>query len=105
MAQPRGRGAQEYPLHDLTDGEFEALVYLLARNEDEAVVPVRNKDRGLDVRLPDQHQKTRRGWQAKRFEKGRINWAQCRESVSAAVAFWRPPRITFVFAHELSAGE
>lgn len=92
-------------MHDLSDGEFEALVYLLARIDDKAVVPVRNKDRGLDVRLPDSRQRTRRGWQAKRFEKGKVNWAKCRESVEAAVAFWRPPRITFVFAHELSGGE
>lgn len=105
MAEPRGRGAKQYPLYKLTPGEFEALVFLLARVDDEAVVPVRNQDRGLDVRLPDPQQRTRRGWQAKRFEKGKINWAQCRESVLAAVAFWRPPRITFVFAHELSADE
>lgn len=105
MMQPRGRGAPEYPLQQLSDGEFEALVFLLARIDDKAVVPVRNKDRGLDVRLPDANQRTRRGWQAKRFEKGKINWAKCRESVEAAVAFWRPPRITFVFAHELSGTE
>jgi len=69
------------------------------------VLPVRNQDRGLDVRLPDERQLTRRGWQAKRFEKGKIHWGQCRDSVETAVAFWRPPRITFIFAHELSADE
>ncbi|HVQ57671.1 MAG TPA: hypothetical protein VMS60_02075 [Solirubrobacterales bacterium] len=105
MVQPQGRGPQEYPLETLDDGEFEALVFLLARVDDQTVVPIRNQDRGLDVRLPDRYQRTRRGWQAKRFEKGKIHWAQCRESVEAAVAFWRPPRITFVFAHELSGGE
>jgi hypothetical protein len=103
--QPRGRGSQTYPLQELSDGEFEALAFLLARVDDKSVVPIRNKDRGLDVRLPDGRQRTRWGWQAKRFEKGKINWAQCRGSAEAAVAFWRPPRITFVFAHELSAGE
>jgi hypothetical protein len=101
----RGRGAWNYPLGELTAGELEALTYLLARAEDEAVVPVRNQDRGLDVRLPDERQLTRRGWQAKHFEKGKIHWGQCRDSVETAVAFWRPPRITFVFAHELSADE
>lgn len=101
----RARGARTYPLGELTAGELEALTYLLARAEDKAVVPVRNQDRGLDVRLPDERQLTRRGWQAKRFEKGKIHWGQCRESVETAVAFWRPPRITFVFAHELSADE
>ena len=101
----RGRGARRYPLEELTDGEFEALTYLLARVDDKAVVPVRNQDRGLDVRLPDERQLTRRGWQAKGFEKGKIHWGQCRESVETAVAFWRPPRITFLFAHELSARE
>jgi hypothetical protein len=89
----------------MTAGELEALTYLLARTEDEAVLPVRNQDRGLDVRLPDERQLTRRGWQAKRFEKGKIHWGQCRDSVETAVAFWRPPRITFIFAHELSADE
>lgn len=101
----RGRGARTYPLGELTAGELEALTYLLTRAEDKAVVPVRNQDRGLDVRLPDERQLTRRGWQAKRFEKGKIHWGQCRESVETAAAFWRPPRITFVFAHELSADE
>lgn len=101
----RGRGARRYPLADLTPDEFEDLVFLLARIDDENVVPVRNKDRGLDARLPDPHQRTLRGWQAKRYEKGKINWSECRKSVADAVAFWRPPRITFVFAHELSAIE
>lgn len=101
----QGRGARIYPLERLTDGEFEALTYLLARAEDKAVLPVRNKDRGLDGRLPDAQQRTRRGWQSKRFAKGQIHWEQCRSSVTTAVAFWRPPRITFVFAHELSAKE
>ena len=101
----QGRGARAYPLGELSDGKFEALAYLLARVDDKAVVPVRNQDRGLDVRLPDERQLTRRGWQAKRFEKGEIHWGQCRDSVKAAVAFWRPPRITFLFAHELSAKE
>jgi hypothetical protein len=103
--EARGRGARNYPLGELTAGELEALTYLLARAEDKAVLPVRNQDRGLDVRLPDERQLTRRGWQAKRFEKGKIHWEQCRGSVETAVAFWRPPRITFIFAHELSADE
>lgn len=38
-------------------------------------------------------------------EGGKIHWGQCRGSVEDAVAFWRPPRITFVFAHGLSARE
>lgn len=103
--QARGRGARNYPLEQLSAGEFEALAFLLARIDDKAVVPIRNKDRGLDVRLPDGQQLTRRGWQAKRFEKGKIHWSQCRDSVKSAVAFWRPPRITFLFPHELSAKE
>jgi len=74
----QGRGARAYPLGELSDGKFEALAYLLARVDDKAVVPVRNQDRGLDVRLPDERQLTRRGWQAKRFEKGEIHWGQCR---------------------------
>jgi hypothetical protein len=92
-------------LASLSPEEFEDLVFLLARIDDESVVPVRNKDRGLDARLPDPLQRTLRGWQAKRYEKGKINWSECRQSVNDAVAFWRPPRITFVFAHELSAKE
>lgn len=103
--QPRGRGVRTYPLEELDPGEFEALTFLFARAEDPAAVPVRNKDRGLDVRLPDARQFTRRGWQAKRYAKDEIHWGQCRESVETAVAFWRPPRITFLFAHELSAKE
>jgi hypothetical protein len=103
--EPRGRGAQRYPLENLAPQQFEDLVFLLARIDHADVVPVRNKDRGLDARLPDRRQRTLRGWQAKRYEKGKINWAECRKSVTDAVAFWRPPQITFVFAHELSAKE
>src|SRR5207248_221455 len=91
-------------LDDLIPEQLEALVFLLARAEDPAVVPVRNKDFGLDERLPDHRGRTLRGWQAKRF-RGAIQWAKCRESVERALAFWRPPRITFCFARDLSAQE
>jgi hypothetical protein len=48
---------------------------------------------------------TLRGWQAKRFATGEVKWSQCEESVTTALAFWRPLWITFVFAHDLSATE
>jgi hypothetical protein len=98
------RGPVKYPLDELTPDQFESLVFLLARTTDPRVVPVRAKDRGLDARLPDPHGRTLHGWQAKRFTDG-IHWAQCRESITRAIAFWRPPRITFCFAHDLSAAE
>jgi hypothetical protein len=102
VATPKGPG--EYPIDKLEPDRFEALVSLLARAHDPAVVRVRNKDFGLDARLPDARGRTLRGWQAKRFTEG-IQWAKCRESVKRALAFWRPPRITFCFAHDLSAKE
>jgi hypothetical protein len=68
------------------------------------VVHVRRKDHGLDARLPDALGATLRGWQSKRFL-DRIYWDQCQESVARALAFWRPLRITFVFAKVLSAKE
>jgi len=93
-------------LQGLTPEEFEKLTFLLARGEDNGVVIVRNKDRGLDARLPDPLGRlTIRGWQAKRFSTGAVQWAQCEESLKTALAFWRPLRITFVFAHDLSAAE
>lgn len=58
----------------------------------------------MDARLPDPHGNTLRGWQAKRYT-GQINWEECRTSVSRALAFWRPPRITFCFPRDLSGGE
>ena len=101
---PTARAPVEYPLDSLGPDEFEALAFLLARAESPEVVPVRNKDFGLDARLPDSRGRTLRGWQAKRF-RGPIQWAKCRESVNRAMAFWRPPRITFCFANDLSAAE
>lgn len=98
------KGPVEYPIDKLEPDRFEALTFLLARADDAAVVPVRNKDLGLDARLPDPRGRTLRGWQAKRFTDG-IQWAKCRESVERALAFWRPTRITFCFAHDLSAKE
>lgn len=97
-------GPVQYPLIELTPKQFESLVFLLARATDPGVVPVRVKDGGLDARLPSRHGRTLRGWQAKRFTDG-IHWAQCRDSVRRAIAFWRPPHITFCFAHDLSANE
>jgi len=47
------KGPIEYPLDKLEPDRFEALAFLLARADDAAVVPVRNKDLGLDARLPD----------------------------------------------------
>ncbi len=98
------RGPVIYPLDELTPDQFESLVFLLARSTDPRVLPVSAKDHGLDARLPDTRGRTLRGWQAKRFTSG-IHWEQCRKSVTRAVAFWRPPRITFCFAHDLSASE
>jgi len=99
------KGPIDYPIAELAPDRFEALTFLLARADDPAVVPVRNKDFGLDARLPGpQGRRTLRGWQAKRFTDA-IPWAKCRESVDRALAFWRPPRITFCFAHDLSAKE
>jgi hypothetical protein len=67
---------------------------------------VRDKDRGLDARLPDPLGRTTlRGWQAKRFAPSAIHWGQCRQSLADGLAFWRPLRVTFMFAHDLSAAE
>lgn len=98
------KGPTEHPLGGLTPDQFEALVFLLAREEFSEVVRIRAKDRGLDARRPDGSGATLRGWQAKRFT-GEINWQQCQESVRRAIAFWRPPRVTFAFPKLLSAKE
>ena len=98
------KGPIDYPVAGLHPDRFESLVFLLARSTDPRVVPIRSNDHGLDARLPDEAGRTLRGWQAKRFTDG-IHWEQCRKSVRRALAFWRPPRITFCFAHDLSGGE
>ena len=98
------RGPIEYPIENLTWEQFQDLAFLLARAEDSAVVPVRAKDHGLDARLPNRSGQTVRGWQAKRYTSN-VNWTACQESVTRAVAFWRPPRVTFVFPTDLSAGQ
>jgi hypothetical protein len=93
-------------IQGVTPDQFEQLTFLLARAEGPEVVIVRNKDRGLDARLPDPMGRlTLRGWQAKRFATGEVQWSQCEDSIRTALAFWRPLWITFVFAHDLSAGE
>lgn len=100
------KGPEDYRLHDVEPGDFETLAYLLAHADNEDVVVVRNKDRGLDARLPDPLGRvTLRGWQAKRFAESAIHWGQCRQSLADALAYWRPLRVTFVFAHDLSAVE
>lgn len=100
----RPHGPEDYPIGALEPGRFESLVFLLARATDPGVVPVRARDHGLDARLPNARGRTLRGWQAKRYTAA-INWEECRSSVRRAVAFWRPPRITFCFPRELSGGE
>jgi len=77
---------------------------LLARATSPEAVPVRARDHGLDARLADTRGGTLRGWQAKRYTVA-INWEECRQSVRRALAFWRPPRITFCFPRDLSGGE
>lgn len=93
-------------LQELTPDQFEQLTFLLARSEQPDAVIVRNKDWGLDARLPDPMGRlTLRGWQAKRFATGDMKLDQCEKSLRRALAFWRPLWITFVFAHDLSAIE
>jgi hypothetical protein len=96
------RGPTEFPLKDLTWGQFQDLVFLLTRSDDARVVPVRAKDHGLDARLPDRAGLTLHGWQAKHYTTTKINWIECQQSVKRAIAFWRPPRITFAFPVDLS---
>ena len=98
------KGPFEPDLSTLTPKQFEDLVFLLAHAEEPRVVPVRAKDQGLDARLPaGRGRTTARGWQAKRHAE--IKWANCRESIRSALAFWRPPRITFAFAIDLSTND
>lgn len=100
------KGPQEYNLQKIQPSDYETLGFLLAHAEHSDVVIVRNKDRGLDARLPDPTGRvTLRGWQVKHFSTGSIHWPQCFRSLDDAVTFWRPLRVTFVFAHDLSAKE
>lgn len=109
MTTPPGqppKGPRRYELQNVEPGDFETLTFLLAHAESGGVVPVRNKDEGLDARLPDPLGRlTLRGWQAKRYPPTKIHWKQCENSLNDAVAFWRPLRVTFVFTHELSADD
>ncbi len=99
------KGPEKLDLSTIPPDDFETLAYLLAHAEDGDVVIVRNKDRGLDARLPNPSGRvTLRGWQAKRFTDG-LHIKQCQSSLDVAVAFWRPLWVTFVFAQDLSASE
>lgn len=98
------KGPGTFDLSTVTPEDFETLAYLLAHAENGNVVIVRNKDRGLDARLPDRSGGTLRGWQAKRFT-SELHVKQCQSSLDNAFAFWRPLRVTFVFAQDLSAAE
>jgi hypothetical protein len=100
------KGPRRYDLQSVPPNDFETLAFLLAHAENGDVVVVRNKDEGLDARLPDPLGRlTLRGWQAKRYPPTKIHWKQCEESLKDAVAFWRPLQVTFVFTHDLSAND
>lgn len=61
------KGPIDHPVGSLTPDQFEALVYLLARDEFTGAVRIRAKDHGLDARTFDPCGATLRGWQAKRL--------------------------------------
>ena len=95
-----------FPFRDLTDDEFDELVYLVAHVTDPKVLKTRAPDGGLDtVRLStDDPLRASWGIQAK-LHRDHISWTKCEESLDRAVDQWKPPRVTFAFPRDLTVGQ
>lgn len=82
-----------FPFRELTDDEFDELVYLVAHDADAEVVKTRAPDGGLDtVRLAkDDPLRATWGIQAK-LHREQIKWPNCKESLDRAVEHRKPMR-------------
>jgi hypothetical protein len=100
-----GAAEREQLLHQqiraMEPGRFEQLVFTLVQLEHPSARRIEHPDGGADVLLPAQGTTPAEVWQAKRYP-NKINWAKCTKSLADAIGEWRPSRVTFVFARNLS---
>ena len=94
--QDRLMDARSLNLFDLSNDDFEELVFLLAQAQFPKVVRLRAPDGGVDAILPTSNRDYARGWQAKCYRQ-QINWSECEKSLDTAIAWYALPRITFCF--------
>lgn len=106
MPAGRPKHPDSFPFRDLTDDEFDELVYLLAHVVDSRVLKLRAPDGGLDTVLPVESDRSRAEWgiQAK-LHREHIKWASCKESLDRAVDVWQASRVTFAFPRDLTANQ
>lgn len=80
---------------------FEQLVLELAQREFPDVRRLQHPDGGADVLRPGTAERKAEVWQAKRYGDS-INWEECENSLTSAMKRWRPSKIIFCFARDLS---
>jgi hypothetical protein len=92
-----------FPFRELTDDEFDELVYLVAHVIDSTVSKTRAPDGGLDtVKLMDDDPlRATWGIQAK-LHRDQIKWPNCKESLDRAVEQWQTSHVTFAFPRDLT---
>ena len=85
----------------MNPGRFEQLVFELAHRENPKVRRLKHPDGGADTLLPEEPGRQAEVWQAKRYPDS-INWQECEDSLDSAIERWKPSRIIFAFARDLS---
>jgi hypothetical protein len=95
-----------FRFRELTDGEFDELVYLVAHLIDPAVVKTRAPDGGLDTVRLAKHDPAMATWgiQAK-LHREQIKWPDCKVSLGRAVEQWSAPHVTFAFPRDLTMNQ
>ena len=81
--------------------QFEQLVFELAHREDPEVRRLVHPDGGADTLRPVAEERASEVWQAKRYP-DTINWKECEDSLDSSIDRWKPSKVTFVFARDLS---
>lgn len=97
-------GPRRFDYDQLSDDDFELLVYLVVLLEHSDAIRLRAPDKGADAALPEPDGAYSHCWQSKRFTK-QVSWPQCKASLDSAVGSYRMPRYTFCFARDLTGGQ
>ncbi len=89
-------------LADLTDEDFELLVFQLVEADEPSAKKLANPDGGADVVVPGVDGARPHVHQVKRYPQN-IWWNKCEKSLDQAVKTHTPAQVTFVFPRDLSA--
>ncbi len=89
-------------LADLTDEDFELLVFQLVQADEPSATKLANPDGGADIIAPGVDGAGPHVRQVKRYPDN-IWWNKCEKSLDQAVKTHKPARVTFVFPRDLSA--